>query len=260
MEGPIVILIKPPPTNRLWYAFQTEPLLDIDVEPVVSTRQLSNNMVTNMIKSKFKEAIKESIVLPYMDDMVFYKTPSELYRGGIWESTKQKKDTSYTEDFEYIKSERQFNTGSSVRENNDISNTNLAERQSTNSAVDSPTVEESESTINESYNTDQPQTSTDSTRSFLKNKSNDDSNVSIRSRSSVDSTNSNATKRYLQTGMKKIGRWYKEQVVTVKESLNSDEELHHPDEPEGTEDQVGVISTKVAEKSELLENEASFNS
>ncbi|QEU59718.1 Nvj2 [Kluyveromyces lactis] len=258
VEGPIVILIKPPPTNRLWYAFQTEPLLDIDVEPVVSTRQLSNNMVTNMIKSKFKEAIKESIVLPYMDDMVFYKTPSELYRGGIWESTKQKNDTSDTKDFEYIKSERQFNTGSSFRENNDISNTNLAECQSTNSPVDSPTVEESESTINESYNTDQSQKSSDSTRSFLKNKSNDDSNVSIRSRSSVDSTNSNATKRYLQTGMKKIGRWYKEQVVTVKESLNSDEELHHPDEPEGTEDQVGVISTKVTEKSEVLEKEASI--
>ena len=85
LVGPLIILMKPPPSNRLWYAFQREPIMDLDIEPIVSSSKLSYTVITNAIKSKFADAIKESLVVPYMDDIVIYNTENELYRGGIWD-------------------------------------------------------------------------------------------------------------------------------------------------------------------------------
>ncbi|CCH61864.1 hypothetical protein TBLA_0F03260 [Henningerozyma blattae CBS 6284] len=86
MSGPILIMIKPPPSNRIWYTFQSEPTIDIDVEPIVSSNKLNYNVVTNTIKSKFAVAIKESLVYPFFDDNVFYTTQDDIFRGGIWEN------------------------------------------------------------------------------------------------------------------------------------------------------------------------------
>lgn len=224
VEGPVVILVKPPPSNRLWYAFQSEPLLDIDVEPVLSTRQLSNNMVTNMIKSKFKEAIKESIVLPYMDDMVYYTTTSEIYRGGIWKRPETETDTKENINLEELKTQTAHSSGFSVKEENDYSKNveQQDEKPQNNFVPSSPTTDNNETSFTNIIEPEIPRRSGENLKAFLKNRSNDDSNLSLRSKSSSDSINSTTTKRYLQTGMKKIGRWYKDQVTTVKESLNDD--------------------------------------
>lgn len=85
LSGPLIVLLKPPPSNRFWYTFESEPVLSLEIEPVVSSSKLSYTMITNAIKSKFAEAIKDSLVLPNWDDMVFFNTDSEIYRGGIWE-------------------------------------------------------------------------------------------------------------------------------------------------------------------------------
>ncbi|CCK68395.1 Nvj2p KNAG_0A07420 [Huiozyma naganishii CBS 8797] len=85
LSGPLVLLLKPPPSNRIWYSFETEPALDLEVVPVVSSSKLSYNVVTNAIKSKFLESFKDSLVVPFYDDIVVYDTMGEIYRGGIWD-------------------------------------------------------------------------------------------------------------------------------------------------------------------------------
>ncbi|KAK6457088.1 putative integral membrane protein conserved region-domain-containing protein [Scheffersomyces xylosifermentans] len=85
LEGPILIKIKPPPSERLWYTFETEPIMNLKIEPIISSRQMTYNIITNSIEKKFKEAIKDSLVLPHWDDIVFYDTMDEIYRGGIWD-------------------------------------------------------------------------------------------------------------------------------------------------------------------------------
>ncbi|CDK26933.1 unnamed protein product [Kuraishia capsulata CBS 1993] len=85
MEGVMVLKMKKPPSNRIWYAFEKMPSMDLVIEPVVSSRSLNYNLVTNIIENKFREAIRESLVMPFMDDFVLYDTLGEIFRGGIWD-------------------------------------------------------------------------------------------------------------------------------------------------------------------------------
>uniref|UniRef100_A0A060TAH7 ARAD1D19360p n=1 Tax=Blastobotrys adeninivorans TaxID=409370 RepID=A0A060TAH7_BLAAD len=84
VEGKIVFKMKPPPSNRIWYAFETMPKMTLRIEPVVSSKQITYSMVTKAIDNKFREAFKDTLVLPNMDDLTFLDTSSEFYRGGIW--------------------------------------------------------------------------------------------------------------------------------------------------------------------------------
>lgn len=83
--GPMLIKIKPPPSERVWYTYETEPQMELKIEPVVLSRQLLYNFVTNLIQKKFEEAIRDLLVLPHWDDITFYDTQDEVYRGGIWD-------------------------------------------------------------------------------------------------------------------------------------------------------------------------------
>ncbi|GAA5937187.1 Nvj2p [Sporobolomyces koalae] len=86
LEGTLLLKIKKPPSNRIWFGFTSMPKIKMAVEPVVSTRQLKWSMVTSPIESRIREVIAESIVLPHMDDLSFFSTldfPSTA-RGGIF--------------------------------------------------------------------------------------------------------------------------------------------------------------------------------
>lgn len=87
IEGPMLIKFKPPPSNRIWYSFENEPFINLKIEPVISSRQVTYNIITNSIEKKFKEAIRDSLVLPHWDDFVYYETMDELYRAGIWDKS-----------------------------------------------------------------------------------------------------------------------------------------------------------------------------
>ncbi|KAG7810829.1 hypothetical protein KL921_002457 [Ogataea angusta] len=87
LEGDILLRMKPPPTNRLWYGFTKMPEFDMVIEPVVSSRALNYNLITNIITNRFKEALGKTLVLPFMDDLVFYKTEGEIFKGGIWDKS-----------------------------------------------------------------------------------------------------------------------------------------------------------------------------
>lgn len=98
LEGNLLLHVKRPPSNRLWFGFTTMPKMEIDIEPVVSERKVQWGMVTRLIESRLRELLQESIVVPNMDDISFFDTRSLLLRGGIFADAAKKSDASYGDD------------------------------------------------------------------------------------------------------------------------------------------------------------------
>lgn len=93
IEGELLIKLKPQPSSRIWYTYTKMPDIDLTIEPVFSSRNISYGIVTSLLESRFKDAIKTSLVYPFFDDFVFYKSPSELFRGGIFDKSVRKTTT-----------------------------------------------------------------------------------------------------------------------------------------------------------------------
>ena len=85
LEGKLLVRLKPPPSNRFWISFETMPQLELSVEPVVSSRQITYGVVLRAIEHRIREVIAETIVLPNWDDLPFYETLDQAFRGGIWQ-------------------------------------------------------------------------------------------------------------------------------------------------------------------------------
>lgn len=83
-EGHVLFKIKPPPSNRLWVSFQTMPKMDMAIEPIVSSRQITYNVILRQIENRIKEVVAETVVLPFWDDIPFFKTEHKKWRGGIF--------------------------------------------------------------------------------------------------------------------------------------------------------------------------------
>ncbi|KAH9205961.1 hypothetical protein DL95DRAFT_416967 [Leptodontidium sp. 2 PMI_412] len=84
IEGHMLVRIKPPPSNRLWMSFQTMPKIDMSIEPIVSSRQITYTLILRQIENRIKEVVAESLVFPNWDDSPFYNSEDKLWRGGIW--------------------------------------------------------------------------------------------------------------------------------------------------------------------------------
>lgn len=84
LSGHLLIRIKPPPSNRLWITFETMPQIEMSIEPVVSSRQITYGVILRAIESRIREVICETIVLPNWDDSPFLDTVKKECRGGIW--------------------------------------------------------------------------------------------------------------------------------------------------------------------------------
>lgn len=92
LEGHILLRIKPPPSNRLWMTFETPPKIDLSLEPIVSSRQITYGPVLRVMENRIREVVNETLVLPNWDDMPFTNTISQVIRGGIWHEEKETKD------------------------------------------------------------------------------------------------------------------------------------------------------------------------
>lgn len=84
LEGHILLRMKPPPSNRLWVTFESAPKMELAVEPIVSSRQITYGVILRAIESRLREVVSETLVLPNWDDFPFKDTERSDYRGGIW--------------------------------------------------------------------------------------------------------------------------------------------------------------------------------
>lgn len=84
LEGHMLFKIKPPPSNRLWLCFQQTPKMEMTIEPIVSSRQITYTVILRQIESRIKEVIAETLVFPFWDDLPFFNTEHKKWRGGIF--------------------------------------------------------------------------------------------------------------------------------------------------------------------------------
>ncbi|THV94270.1 hypothetical protein D6C85_04231 [Aureobasidium pullulans] len=85
LSGHLLIRIKPPPSNRIWMTFETMPQIEMSIQPIVSSRQITYGVILRAIESRIREVIGETIVLPNWDDSPFLDTTKKEWRGGIFE-------------------------------------------------------------------------------------------------------------------------------------------------------------------------------
>ncbi|KAI9885667.1 MAG: hypothetical protein M1823_002536 [Watsoniomyces obsoletus] len=84
LEGHVIVKFKPPPSNRIWVTFVTMPKMEMSIEPIVSSRQITYNIILRAIESRIREVVAETVVSPNWDDIPFADTMSKRFRGGIW--------------------------------------------------------------------------------------------------------------------------------------------------------------------------------
>ncbi|TQW01157.1 PH domain-containing protein [Cordyceps javanica] len=85
IEGHVLFKIKAPPSNRLWLSFQAMPKMELAIEPVVSSRQITYTVILRQIENRIKEVFAETLVQPFWDDVPFFRTEHKEWRGGIFE-------------------------------------------------------------------------------------------------------------------------------------------------------------------------------
>ncbi|KAH3682959.1 hypothetical protein WICPIJ_006069 [Wickerhamomyces pijperi] len=256
VEGPLAIRIKPPPSSRLWYTFEQSPDLDFTIEPVVSQRQLTYSIISKAIESRLKASINDSLVEPAWDDVSFFHSEKEVYRGGIWDTKQRpekKKETEHTLYNEMAVEDDDLGDTDEPQAQLDASPTNIADVEPTRTAESgsspsrNPPSDDDTSSIRSKISQSFSQKSSlsnfkmrskkseavsqTSTEQFLSNgdfvlKEGTDSADSDSIRS-----NESGSKKIISNSIRKIGKWYNEKTNTMKSPPTSRESKdYHPPE------------------------------
>ena len=88
LQGHGMLKFKPPPSNRVWVTFEHMPNMELSIEPIVSSRQITYSVIHRAIESRIREVVAETIVLPHWDDSPFTDTVHQRFRGGLWTDQK----------------------------------------------------------------------------------------------------------------------------------------------------------------------------
>ncbi|ORX98237.1 hypothetical protein K493DRAFT_214538, partial [Basidiobolus meristosporus CBS 931.73] len=89
LSGRMHLKIKPPPTNRFWLGFCEDPVMSLNIEPIVSDKQLKFAMVIQAIERRIHDMVHEALVLPNMDDYPFFPSHGT---GGIFDNSTETKE------------------------------------------------------------------------------------------------------------------------------------------------------------------------
>jgi hypothetical protein len=67
--------------------------MELSLEPIVSSRQITYGVILRAIESRIREVVNETLVFPNWDDIPFSSTLSHQLRGGIWKDEARPEDT-----------------------------------------------------------------------------------------------------------------------------------------------------------------------
>ncbi|XVF26310.1 hypothetical protein REPUB_Repub14bG0005200 [Reevesia pubescens] len=64
LRGTLQLYIKPPPSDQLWFGFTSMPDIEFDLESSVGEHKITSGRIALFLISRFKAAIRETMVLP----------------------------------------------------------------------------------------------------------------------------------------------------------------------------------------------------
>ncbi|XP_063618771.1 testis-expressed protein 2 isoform X1 [Cydia splendana] len=80
LEGRLALNLPPPPHDRLWLGFRTNPQLVLKARPAVGARTLRFAHISNWIEHKLSKEFEKVLVLPNMEDIaVDVMTPTPVF-------------------------------------------------------------------------------------------------------------------------------------------------------------------------------------
>ncbi|KAJ1899519.1 hypothetical protein LPJ81_004128, partial [Coemansia sp. IMI 209127] len=96
LAGKMLVRFHPAPSNRVWVGFYEMPRLRLKLSPVFMQKQVRYAVISQAIEKQIYDILRTTMVLPNMDDTVFFPTPHD--DGGILEgSLKDFKDAGLDE-------------------------------------------------------------------------------------------------------------------------------------------------------------------
>lgn len=63
IEGNMIFQIKPAPSNRIWYGFVGEPIMDFDISIMTGPVTMQGNFVLETVKNFMRKAVSSTILL-----------------------------------------------------------------------------------------------------------------------------------------------------------------------------------------------------
>ncbi|KAM3964562.1 testis-expressed protein 2 [Aphomia sociella] len=70
LEGKLAVNLPPPPHDRMWIGFRTNPQLVLKARPAVGARTLRFAHISNWIEQKLSKEFEKVLVLPNMEDII----------------------------------------------------------------------------------------------------------------------------------------------------------------------------------------------
>lgn len=106
--GTLRVLVKPPPSDRVWFGFVQSPELGLKVTPIVSSRQVGWQYVLDLIDSKIREAVRSIIAVMRFRSFYLWRTFSWFHSVAFFSLERSPKPSTKKESIKRRKEECSF--------------------------------------------------------------------------------------------------------------------------------------------------------